>query len=231
MGNKPTFGHLTKTDEDKISKIPVVEGKVIYSENSAMQFVDYASGRHTYGSVLSGIYDGTKYIDFSSTAINDCLTSIKTYGLVPNGQLVKIGNAVYQYRKIGNNNFIVKMDESNITINASEVGYIIYIPEFATGNNVNMNILISITNATYPNKLFMVKIKNNALDTASCEDLDGTFDASTFDVKFKNVGNGLFAISTTIDTSTIDIVSYSLSSSGSSVSEGLYVVASDLTVE
>ena len=41
-------GHLDKNSEAKINNVNVVNGQVIYSEKSGMQFIDYADKRHTY---------------------------------------------------------------------------------------------------------------------------------------------------------------------------------------
>ena len=220
-------GHLDKESESKINNVDVVNGQVIYSEKSGLQFIDYADIRHTYGSVLAGVYNTTGYVDFTTSTLNNALQAIKTNGLVVDGQIVKIGNSVYKYRKIANNHFIIKFDESNVNVEQSKVGFVVYIPEFVTGDLVSIDFLISLSNETNTNKIFLVKLVNNTVDLTLCKDLDGTFDSSKFDLSVTHKGSGLFAISANT-ASTLKVVSYSVSSSGSTKNEGLYVAASDL---
>lgn len=222
-------GHLDKNSEAKINTTEVKTGQVIYSEKSGHQFIDYADKRHTYGSVLAGVYnnDGTGYVDFTASTIKDSLAAIKTNGFVVDGQMVKLANSIYKYRKIGDNHLVVRVDESPVDVDASTVGFVVYLPEFATGDLVSINFLVSVSNNTNANKLFFVKVVNNAIDLTACKDFDGQFDSSTFDLTVAHNGNGIFTISADI-ASTLKVISYSVASSGSAKNEGLYVAASDL---
>lgn len=223
-----TPGHLTKDSEGKINNVLVKNGNLIYSEKSGLQFIDYADKRHTYGSVLTGVYNDTAFVDFTTSTLETSLEAIKSNGFVVDGQIIKVGNLIYKYRKIGDNNFIIKMDEStNVDINDSKAGFIVYLPEFVSGDMVDINFLVSVFNKTNTTKVFLVKIVNNEIDLASCQDLDGMFDAANFDLTITHNDAGLFVITSNI-ASTLKVVSYSVSSSGSSKNEGLYVVASDL---
>lgn len=220
-------GHLNKESESKISSISVAEGQIIYSEKSGMQFIDYADSRHTYGSVLAGVYNDTGFVDFTTSTLNDSLQAIKNNGFVIDGQIVKVGNVIYKYRKIGDNNFIIKVDESNVDIEQSKTGFVVYLPGFTSGDLVSINFLVSISNETNANKVFLVKVIDNTIDMTLCKDLDGEFDSNTFDLTVAHNGSGLFTISANI-ASTLKVISYSVSSSGSAANEGLYVAASDL---
>lgn len=220
-------GHLNKDSENKINNVEVVTGQVIYSEKSGLQFIDYADRRHTYGSVLAGVYNTTGYVDFTTSTLNNSLQAIKSNGFVVDGQIVKIGDIVYKYRKIGNNHFIIKIDESGVDVDQSKVGFVVYIPEFSNGDLVSIDFLVSLTNETHTNKVFLVKVINNSIDLTLCKDLDGTFDSNNFDLSVVHNGSGLFTISANV-ASSLKVVSYSVSSSGSTKNEGLYVAASDL---
>lgn len=221
------FGHLDKNSETKIGTTAVSNGQIIFSEKSGLQFIDYADKRHTYGSVLSGVYNSTGYVDFTTSTLKDSLNAIKANGLVVDGQIIKVDNSIYKYRKIGDNNLIVKVDESNVDVEQSKVGFVVYLPDFAEGDLVSIDFLVSVTNETNTNKIFLVKVVNNAINLSACQDFDGTFDSSTFNLNVAHKGSGLFAISATV-ASTLKVVSYSVSSSGSTKNEGLYVAASDL---
>lgn len=220
-------GHLDKNSEGKINTTAVVNGQVIYSEKSGHQFIDYADKRHTYGSVLAGVYNDTGYVDFTTSTIKDSLAAIKTNGFVVDGQMVKLANSVYKYRKIGDNHLVVKVDESSVDVDVSTVGFVVYLPEFATGDLVSIDFLVSVSNDTNANKLFFVKVVDNAINLAACKDFDGQFDSSTFDLTVAHNGNGIFTISANI-ASALKVISYSVTSSGSAKNEGLYVAASDL---
>lgn len=226
MSNLLKIGHLAQSQESLISSIPVKEAQVVYSENSGMQFIDYANKRHTYGSVLSGIYNDT-FVDFGSIGVDAILTAIKTNGLVNNGQLIKSGNKAYQYRKINSNNFIAKLDDCGIDMQASKAGYAIYIPGFVSGDYIDIDLLISVYNETQGDKLFFVKVENNVVDLTACEDMDGTFDSSTFPITISHNGSGLFTISVST-ASIVKVVSYTVSSTGSSSNEAFYIASSDL---
>ena len=92
---------------------------------------------------------------------------------------------------------------------------------------VSIDFLVSISNESNTNKIFLVKVVNNIIDLSACQDLDGTFNSSTFDLTVAHNGSGLFSLSAKI-ASTLKVVSYSVTSSGSAKNEGLYVAASDL---
>ena len=93
------IGHLKTADASKIGTIPVAEGNVIYSEGPAMQFIDFASKRHTYGSVLSGIYSNNTFVDFSTSAVSAALTALLNSN-TPSGQLLLIGGRQALYQKL-----------------------------------------------------------------------------------------------------------------------------------
>lgn len=222
-------GHLDKNSESKINDTAVVNGQVIYSEKSGLQFIDYADKRHTYGSVLTGVYNNsTGFVDFSTTTLGNALDAIKTNGLVNDGQNVKIGNNIYQYRCITSNkeSLITKIDESQIYVEEEQIGYIIYLPEHKSGDLVNVDILMSITNEEFGTKLMLVKIVNNSVKSALCQDLDGVFDYETAGFYIEYDSSGLFLITVAAE-STFKVISYTVNSSGSSKSEGLYVAAID----
>ena len=221
------IGHIGKDYESMINNAAVTNGQVIFSEKSGLQFIDYADKRHTYGSVLTGVYNDTAYVDFSTLPLSDSLDAIIANELVVDGQIIKVDNLIYKYRKIGDNNFIVKTDESNVNVEATKTGYIIYFPEFTTGDLISMDLLVSITNEVNTSKLFLVKVVDNDIDLTACQDFDGTFDESTFDLIITHNGDGIFALSTVFD-GTLKVVSYSATSTGSNKNEGLYVAASDL---
>lgn len=220
-------GHLDKDSEAKINNLPIATGQLVFSEKSGVQFVDYSDKRHTYGSVLSGIFNDTGYVDFTTSTLNDSLQAIKVNNLVQDGQIIKVGDLIYKYRKIGNNNFIIKIDESNVDIEQGKIGFVVYLPDFASGDLVNINFLVSISNENNVNKVFLVKVVNNSVDLTLCQDLDGTFDSNAFNLTVSHNGSGLFSISATAACS-LKVVSYSVSSSGSTKNEGLYVAACDL---
>lgn len=222
-----TPGHLTAESASKINNVAVKTGTVIYSEKDSLQFVDYADKRHTYGSVLSGVYNDTAFVDFTISTLDNSLEAIKSNGFVVDGQIIKVGNLIYKYRKIGNNNFIIKIDESNVDIEESKAGFIVYVPEFASGDLVDINFLLSVSNESNVNKVFLVKVVGNAIDLTLCQDLDGVFNSNTFDLDITHNGSGVFVVSAST-ACTLKVISYSVSSSGSSKNEGLYVVASDL---
>ena len=221
-------GHLDKDSESKINDLEIKTGQMIYSEKSGLQFVDYKDKRHTYGPVLAGIYnEGSGYVDFTVSTLNDSLNAIKNNGLVIDGQIVKVGNLIYKYRKIGNNHFITKIEESSVDIEESKVGFMVYFPEFAEEDSIDIDMLVSVYNEANSNKIFLIKIVDNNIDLASCQDLDGAFDSSTFDLSVVHNGSGLFTVSATI-ASTLKVISFSVSSSGSNKNEGIYVAVSDL---
>ena len=222
------YGYLKEADASLIDSVEVKNGQVIHSEDHGVQFIDYENKRHVHGSVLPGVYNDDGYIDFSEMYPSDILDAITENGFIKDGQVIKTNETIYQYRKIENKNLIVKMNEDYITTEKSQISYVIYLPEYADGNLVNIDVLVSIDNTTNGKKLFLVKIVDNVLDLTACEDMDGTFDSTTFDISVAHdTTNKLFTISTNI-ASKLKVISYSVSSSGSSKHEGLYVVSSDI---
>jgi hypothetical protein len=224
------MGHLDKTKESVIKDIPVKEGRVVYSEKSGMQFVDFAGERHTYGSILSGIYTNNYgFIDFTDAELRDIVNTIKDNGFVVDGQIVKAGNTVYQYRKVRDKNFIVKMNQTGIVMNKFKIGYAVYLPDFVEGDLVNIDFLIAIDNDVHEDKVFYVRVENNELDVSQCDDMNAIFNPNEFDISIIHDGNGLFTLSTTIP-STMNIISCTVNSSGSSIHEEFYIADSDMFI-
>lgn len=227
-------GHLSKDSEYSISNVPIVNGQVIISEKSGLQFIDYADTRHTYGAVLTGIFNGNNLVQLEGLSTATSLNAIKINGNVVDGQVIKSSKALFRYRKILDNNFIVKIDESDSNANAqgSKVGFIMHFFDFSKGDLVNIDLLVSLSNETN-NKLYLIKIVNNQIDLSSCRDLDGTFDLSEFGLTVTHHNDTtanrgcIFAI-TANNASSLKVISYSASSTGSAQNEGLYVVESDL---
>lgn len=220
-------GHLV--DDNKINNVGVTNGQVIYAEESGLQFIDYADKRHTYGPVLTGIYDTSNgFVNFSTTTLDNTLEVIKNNGLVVDGQILKIGDSFYKYRQITNNkdSLIVQIDDSQINIEDERIGYVLYLPDHVQGDIVNANLLISIHNTEIGNKLLLVKIINNSVDVSQSRDLDGKFDYASSGINIEYDPSGLFLI-TVAGSSTFKMVSYSVNSTGSSKCEGLYVAAID----
>lgn len=218
------IGHLTKSQESKIKTRAVSDGQIIYSEKTGMQHIDYDGKRHTYGSIISGVQSESGYIDFETSTLTAALNAIKSNGFINDGQIVKIAGDLYQYRNIGTKHFIVKHESTSIKTSVNKTAYIIYLPNYTSGNQVNIDLVISINNTTHGDKLFLVKIVNNALSLSVCEDLDGVFDSTVFDLSVTTT-NGLFEFKTKV-ASELKIVSYSVSSNGDSSNEGLYIAES-----
>ncbi len=218
------IGHLLKDQESKIKSTAVNEGQIIYSEKTGMQHVDYNGKRHTYGSIISGLQTESSYIDFETSTLTAALNAIKSNGFINDGQIVKIAGDLYQYRNILTKHFLVKHESTSIKTTVNKTAYIIYLPNYASGNQVNIDLVISINNATHGDKLFFVKIVNNTLNLSVCEDLDGAFDSTTFDLTV-TATNGLFEFQTKV-ASELKIVSYSVSSNEDSSNEGIYIAES-----
>ena len=229
MSEELKIGYLKSSDESLISSVSIKTGQIIYSEEPGVQFVDFEGTRHTYGSVLSGLFVGNEYKDFSTLELNDIIDVIKENNeIIKNGQLIKIGKSIYMYKKVNDNNFIVQLNEtSNKLSSANQVGYAIHLPAYLPGDMVNMSLLMSVSSNSLGNKIFLVQITDNVIDLANTQDLDGVFDASTLGVTITN-HNGLFVIASSVSNIVLKVVSYSVTSSGSSVNEGFYVVASDI---
>lgn len=226
------YGYLKESDAGLIDSIDITNGQVINSEKHGIQFIDFNNKRHSYsyGTVLSGMYSDTDgYVDFNEFPVAYIINAIKIDPSISikDGQIIKCENTLYQYRKIENKNFIIKMNDDYIDTIISRISYAIYLPEYNSGDEVNIDILLTISNSTHGDKLFLIKIINNTIDLTRCEDMDGTFDSSTFDISVTHdTTNKLFAISTDIE-SKLKVISYSVSSSGSSQNEGFYVVEHD----
>ena len=225
------IGHLNKSKESMIGNMPVEDGKVVYSENSGMQFVDYAGERHTYGSILSGIYTNNYgFLDFTSSQLSEIISAIKDNSFVIDGQIIRAGNTVYQYRKVRDKHFIIKMNDTGIVMNKFKIGYAVYLPDFVEGDKVSIDFLIAIDNDVFEDKVFYVKVQDNQLDVSQCDDMNAKFNPDEFDINIIHDGNGLFTISTTI-TSTMNIISCTVNSTGSSIYEEFYIVESDLDID
>ena len=222
-----TPGHIAANYANKINNVAVTNGNCIYSEKHGLQFVDYADKRHTYGSVLSGVYNNTAFVDFTTSTLADSLEAIKSNGFVVDGQIIKVGNSIYKYRKIGINNFIIKLDESSIDVEELKTGFVVNLSEFATGDLADINFLVSVSTEANANKVYLLKVVKNKLDTTLCQDLDGVFDPDAFELDVIHNGAGLYSV-TAKSECTLRVISYSVTSTGSSKNEGLYVAASDL---
>lgn len=216
------IGHLLKNDESKISSVSVNEGQVIFSEKSGMQFVDYGSKRHTIGSVLSGIYNNSSLLEFSTDKITDCL-SVLAVNEIPDGQLVSFKGVVYQYRIIDKYRLLTKINKTSTEVNTGDTGYVIYFPNYNSSDSVTIDLLISINNSTNGDKTFLLRIENDTLVTASCNDIDGDFNLDTCSVVI-NKGGPMYRIGAS-EKSIIKIISYSVTINGTTTNdtEGCYV--------
>ena len=223
------IGHLKSGDESKINNVAVKEGNFVFIEQSGTQVVDYAGRRHVYGSVVNGIFNGNTFFDFAGKELNEIITAISNNGQLVNGQMVKIGNTVYQYRNINGKHMIAKVQSSSTSVKESAAGYIIYLPEYVTGDSVDIDMLVSVQHNVHGSKLFLVKIYDNKISLSECQDLDGDFSTGSFILTVTHDGNGLFVISSTTPCM-IDVISCSVYSSGSSVHEQFYVVSGDVKV-
>lgn len=225
--NMLKIGHLSADQEALIGQVPVNEGQIIYSEKSSMQFVDYADKRHTHGSILSGIYHDSKFVDFQTVKIDEVLSAIKANGFVVDGQIIKVGNTVYQYRNVKGKNIIIKTNETSIVTNKHKVCYAVYLPDYVEGDSVSIDFLISIENNIYGDKIYYVKVQDNKLDISQCDDMDETFNPDEFGISIIHNGDGLFALSTIVS-SNINIISCTVSSTGSATHEQFYIMNSDI---
>lgn len=238
MGKKVgdfTPGHLDKNSEGKINTVSVINGQIIYSEKSGMKFVDFADKRHTYGSVLTGMYNNSgvgSFVDFSSKSATDVLQIIiNNDGLVADGQLIKIGSDIYQYRKINNHHLITKPDATSVNMknNKDQLVYAIYLSEYKNSETINSDILLSAKDNSDNDNLCLFKVINSKLDNKNIQDITGTMNGTgTTDPKlqFCDFGNGLYGLCGSNITD-LKIVSCSVKYSGTKY-ERLYVVASDL---
>lgn len=224
----PKIGHLSKEQASKLSSIPIGAGQIIYNEKDGTQFVDYNNKRHSYGSVVSGIFNGSSYVNFSTSNLTTVINTIKASDSVIDGQLINVNNSIYMYKKINNKNFIVKVNDTQNLVNANTLGYAIYLPEYKSGDKVNIDLLVSISNDVYGEKVFLVKVENNSINFDTCLDLEGDFNPGSLAITLVN-DNGLFGFTSTLN-SRIRIISYSVTSSGSAINEGFYIASGDLAL-
>lgn len=222
----PKIGHLSKEQASVLPVIPIDNGQVIYNEKDGMQFVDYVNKRHAYGSIVSGIFNGSSYIDFTTSDLATVIGAIKTNANVTDGQLINVNDSIYMYKKINDKNFIVKVNDTQNLVSANTLGYAIYLPEYKSGDRVNIDLLISISNDVYKEKVFLVKVENNSINFDSCLDLEGSFNPGSLAITLVN-DNGLFGFTSTLN-SRIRVISYSVTSTGSSINEGFYIASGDL---
>lgn len=221
-----TPGHLDKNSEAKINTVEITNGNMIFSEKSGLQFIDYADKRHTYGSVLSGVYNATGFVDFATSTLHEAVDAISKNGLVPNGQIIKVGNTIYRYRYFESldADIITTIDDDYISVNEDKIGYLIHLPEYEEGDMINIDLLVSVTNEEHGHKMYLIKVVNNEIDYASCKDLDGsTITEDSLDL-YMALEENLFCFALVYESS-FKVISYSLTSSGSDKNEGLYVVA------
>ena len=224
------IGHLEEAKKSLINDIPVQEGTIVYTDKSGMQFVDFAGDRHTYGSILSGIYSNKYgFLDFANANLKDVIDAIKDNGFVVDGQIIRAGNTVYQYRKVREKHYIIKLNQTGIVMDEFKIRYAVYLPEFVQGDKVAIDLLIANDNNVYDNKVYYVKIEDNDLDVSQCDDMNDIFNPDEFDISVIHDGNGLFTLSTTI-TSTMNIISCTVNSTGSSIHEEFYIMESDLEI-
>ena len=219
------IGHLLTSDESKISTLAVKEGQVINSEKGGLQFIDYAGARHTLGNVLHGIYNKTSFINFSATTVANCLAALKD-SKVPDGQMVNVGEVIYQYRVIGSHRLLTKPNKTSMEVDTGTPGYIIYLPKRKDSDTVTIDLLVSVNNTTHGDKTFLLKIANDAtIVTASSADIDGDFDSSTCDVSVSKYGS-MYWIGVK-SKSVLKVISYSVAINGTTVndSEGFYVAS------
>ena len=168
MSNKLKIGHLVKADAAKIARVPVKEGQVIFSEGHNVQFADFAGKRHTFGDIISGVYNDS-YIDFNDGNItwDDTLNAIKTNGNVKDGQKLQIANTVMVYRKIGQYNFI-SLDD----INPGSVPFIIsYGGSYNIAHQTTVLLMDIINKQLY---VVTVDVASNGTIQVKCEGLNGT---------------------------------------------------------
>lgn len=173
MSNNLKIGHLVKADAAKINETPIVEGQFIFSEGHEVQFVDFANKRHSYGDIISGVYNDS-YVDFNGEiSWNGILSAIKTNGTVKDGQKVRIANAIMTYRKIGQNNFLTVED-----INPGAVPFIInYGGSYTINHQTSILLMDNIVKQLY---ILNVNVASDGTVTVQCQDLNGTItDIST----------------------------------------------------
>lgn len=220
------IGHLSKDQADLLPSLAIDDGQVIYHEKNGMQFADYLGKRHGYGSVISGVFNGSEYVDFADTDFNTILEVIKSTESVHHGQIINVNNSIFMYKKVNDNNFIVKLNDTESSVNANTAGYIIHIPNYKDTDNVTIDAVISIYDATHGEKVFFIRIVNGTLDLSACQDLDGQFVPGDLGISVRTNG-GLTAIVSTLN-SNLKVISYSVDSTGSAINNGFYIAAGDM---
>lgn len=220
------IGHLGKEQADLLPSVAINDGQIIYNENNGMQFADYKGARHSYGSVISGIFNGTEYVDFSTANIKELVNILKTSEAVHHGQLLNINKSIFMYKNVNGNSFIVKINDTESAVNANTAGYIIHLPEYKSGDQVTIDMLVSLYDDTHGEKVFFVKIVDGEIDFNSCGDLDGSFVAGDLGLSVVSNG-GLTSIVSTLD-SNLKVISYSVDSTGSAINNGFYIAAGDI---
>lgn len=220
------IGHLAKEQVSLLPNIPIQEGNVIYNEKNGMQFTDYLGKRYGSGSVISGIFNGTQYVDFSTAELNTIIDTIKNAGTVYHGQLLNINNSIFMYKKVNDNHFIVKINDTETSVDANAAGYIIHLPEYQAGDSVTIDLIVSLYDATHGEKVFFVKIENGGINYSACQDLHGPFVPGDLGLSVVSDG-GLIAIVSTLD-SNLKVISYSVDSTGSAINNGFYIAAGDM---
>lgn len=170
--NNIKIGHLKKADASKIDTVPVTEGQVIYSEEHAVQFVDYDNKRHIYGDIISGVFTD-KYVDFNSDITwEDTLSAIKTSG-VKDGQKVRIANNMMVFRKINNYNFL--------TIEKINPGTVPFIINYGGTYNISHQTTVLFMDIILKQLYILtIDVASNGTIQVHCEDLNGVIsDMST----------------------------------------------------
>lgn len=228
MSEELKIGYLKSSDESLIGSVAVKTGQIIYSEGPGMQFVDFENMRHTYGSVLAGLFVGSEYKDFSTLSLDEIITTIKANDvIIKNGQLIKTNDSIYMYKKVNDKYFITQLNDTAIEVSQNKVGYAIQFPNYKDGDLVDISLVVSVSSESYGEKVFLIKVEDNVINLSACEDLDGAFSSDSLGIDIINY-EGLFVIVSTLSSVTLKVVSYSASSSGSSVNEGFYIAASDI---
>lgn len=197
------IGHLAGEDESKIATLPVANGQVVYSEKSGLQFIDYADSRHTLGPVLTGIYNGTTFVDFSTMTPDVVLTTLQGIGIqIADGQVLKINGNIYRYRFIGGVHFIAKTEKSEIAGNNTSNGFVIFAPGSA---DITMDMLVNQISST-GNNLLLMKVKNGSVDSVNKFSTADTDVATS--ISITHVGGGLYIVRDS-SASAFDVLSYS----------------------
>lgn len=172
MGNL-NIGHLKTADSAKISTIPVKEGNVIYSEGPGMQFVDFNSKRHAYGSVLSGVYNGSTYVDFNDATIAEIFTALLNNN-TQSGQIVTMFGFGGVYITGDNNTGYIKLFNNT----GMEDAYYLRLSAYLS-DNYKIDLVIYQNNNLY-------YMSGSDINNLSVVDLDGNDASSNFDIAYDN---------------------------------------------